>query len=162
MPPCCCLPQPRRLRRKTILNDPFNGPIDPKAIPGSEIAYVVTVTNQGAGNVDADALLITDPLPADSCMVVLDIARPGSGPVEFQDGTPSSSLSYSFASLGSGVDDLDFSDDGGLTFNYDPSPGAFGCDPAVTNIRVNPTGTFAADTGAGSPSAQVTFHVIVN
>jgi uncharacterized repeat protein (TIGR01451 family) len=144
-----------------MVSDPVNGSNDPKAIPGSTVSYVVTVTNQGAGSVDADALLVTDPLPAESCMVVLDMTGPGSGPVEFQDGTPSSSLSYSFISLGSSVDDLDFSNDGGLSFNYIPSAGAFGCDPAITNVRINPGGTFAADTGSGSPSAQFTFHIIV-
>lgn len=54
----------------------------------------------------------------DGCMIVRDIAGFGSGPVEFQDGTPSSGLSYTFVSLASADDDLEFSSDGGVTFGY--------------------------------------------
>lgn len=156
--------QPELIVIKTVstLSDPYSGTIDPRAIPGSEVSYVVDVSNEGAGSVDADSMIITDPLPALACMVVLDIGTLGSGPVDFQDGTPSSGLSYSFTNLGSNMDDLDFSDDGGSTFDYVPSANGQGCDPAVTNLRISPTGTFAADTGAGPPNAQFTFRIIVN
>ena len=155
------LPELTVAKSVTIISDPVNGTTGAKPIPGSELSYVVAITNQGIGTVDANALLITDPIPAGSCMVVADIAGPGSGPVEFQDGTTSSNLAYSFISLGSSIDDLDFSNDGGLSFDYSPSAGTFGCDPAVTDIRINPTGTFAADAGSGSPNAQFSFHIII-
>jgi hypothetical protein len=149
---------------KTVstISDPINGTNYPKAIPGSVVSYVVDVSNEGAGSVDADSMIITDPIPAQNCVVVLDIMTPGSGPVDFQDGTPSSGLSYSFISLGSNVDDLDFSNDGGSTFDYVPSANGQGCDPAVTDLRISPGGTFAADTGAGPPNAQFTIRMIVN
>jgi hypothetical protein len=95
-------------------------------------------------------------------MIVQDIGGAGSGPVDFQDGSPSSGLSYSFISLGSTTDDLEFSSDGGLTYNYTPTADASGCDPLVTHVRVSPTGTFAADTGSGSPEAVFSFHVLVD
>jgi len=146
----------------TTIADPVNGTTNPKAIPGADVQYVLTIRNEGAGTADNDSLLMIDAIPSDSCMRVLDIGGAGSGPVAFQDGTPGSNLSYSFTSLSSTTDDLQFSSDGGATFNYTPTAGGSGCDPAITHIRIQPQGTFAADVGAGSPAATFTFRVIVN
>jgi len=44
------------------LSDPINGTVDPKAIPGAYVRYTIALVNQGIGPVDADSLLITDPL----------------------------------------------------------------------------------------------------
>ena len=57
-------------------------------------------------------------------------------------------------------DDLAFSDDGGATFDYEPSADANGVDTAVNAIRINPKGAFAADSG-GDPSLQLVFKMIV-
>jgi len=149
-------------KQMTTLRDPVNDTSNPKSIPGSEVLYTITVTNRGAGSVDDDALVITDPLPSETCMLVTDISGSGSGPVEFQDGTPSSNLSYSFITLDNATDDLDFSNDGGLTFSYVPSANALGCDPSITDIRINPKGTLAPDVGAGSPRAEFSFRIVVN
>ena len=146
----------------TTLRDPFNDTNNPKAIPGSEVLYSINVSNQGQGTVDDDAIVITDSMPGEACMSVLDLAGPGTGPVEFRDGSPSSDLDYSFLGLASNADDLEFSNDGGLTFNYVPSANALGCDPSITDLRINPKGRFAADTGAGSPSAVFSFRIVVN
>lgn len=158
------LPRPILVVSKAVatIEDPINLTSNPKAIPGSSILYTLTVENQGSGIVDSNTLEISDPVPSDSCMIVTDIAAAGSGPVDFQDGTPSSGLSYSFVSIGNGSDDLEFSSDGGLTYNYSPTAGASGCDPLITHIRIRPSGSFAADTGSGSPSAEFLFRVLVN
>jgi len=47
----------------TILSDPFNAGVDPKAIPGAVVEYDITMTN--TGSVAADAVLVTDTLNAD-------------------------------------------------------------------------------------------------
>lgn len=146
----------------TVVRDPFNDTNNPKAIPGSEVEYSISVTNEGAGTVDADSIVISDSVPADVCLVVRDIAGPGSGPIQFADGSPSSELSYTFISLDSTTDDVDFSNDGGITYNYVPTENARGCDAAVTDIQIKPKGTFAADIGAGSPGAEFLVRVIVN
>ncbi len=155
---------PQLLVTKVVstVEDPVNMTTNPKAIPGSEVLYTLTVNNQGAGTVDNDAVVVTDAIPANSCMRVTDLGGAGSGPVVFQDGSPSSTLTYSFVSLGDATDDLEFSNDGGATYAYTPTPDGFGCDAAVTHIRVNPKGTFAADTGAGAPEFELTFRVLVN
>jgi len=95
-------------------------------------------------------------------MKVADLGAVGSGPVAFQDGTPTSNLTYTFISLASTTDDLEFSDDGGTSFTYVPTANSLGCDPAITHIRILPNGTFPADVGAGSPQAEFTFRVVVN
>lgn len=146
----------------SVVRDPINITTNPKAIPGSEVRYSILVNNQGAGTVDDDTIVVSDTLPANTCAVVLDAAGPGSGPVEFVDGTPSSDLSYSFISLASTTDDLAFSNDGGFTFDYVPVANAVGCDPTITNIQITPKGAFAADTGTGSPSAEFSFRIIVD
>jgi hypothetical protein len=146
----------------TTVEDPINTTSNPKAIPGAEVLYTATITNQGAGAVDADSLLITDQIPANGCLKVSDIAGPGSGPVQFTDGSPSSNISYAFVSLADLTDDVAFSDDGGGTYSYAPVADAAGCDTNVTHIRINPKGSFAADSGGGSPSAEFSFRVIVN
>ena len=142
--------------------DPINLTTNPKAVPGSRVVYTITIENRGDGSVDNDAAVITDSIPSDVCLVVADIGGPGSGPVAFQDGAPSSGLSYTFASLASAADDVDFSQDGGATYDYTPAVNGAGCDPAVTNVRINPKGSFAADTGSGAPQFALSFRAIVN
>ena len=141
--------------------DPVNLTVDPKAIPGGIVEYTITIENQGAGAVDTDSLVILDPVPVYACLFVGDIAAPGSGPVAFVDGTPSSDLTYSFVSLASTADDLAFSDDGGTAFAYVPTPDGSECDTAVTHLQINPTGQFAADTGSGAPSATFSFRILI-
>ena len=146
----------------STVEDPINSTTNPKAIPGSEVLYTVTVENQGSGTVDTDSLEITDAVPNDACLIVTDITTPGSGPVRFEDGTPGSGLSYTFLGLLNTSDDLEFSSNGGLNYNYLPMAGPSGCDPLITHIRINPGGAFAADTGSGSPQAIFSFRVLVN
>jgi hypothetical protein len=144
------------------VEDPINGTLDPKAIPGALIEYTVSVANQGAGTVDNDATVIIDTISGDLCFRLLDAGGAGSGPVDFQDGSPASGLTYAYTSLGNAFDDIEFSNDGGLTFGYTPVDNGAGCDPAVTDIRVNPKGVLAADTGSGSPSFELVFYATVN
>jgi hypothetical protein len=140
--------------------DPVNGTVNPKAIPGSRVEYRISVANQGAGAVDNDATVIIDAIAPEVCFRILDAGT--GGPVDFQDGAPASGLTYTFTSLGSTTDDVDFSNNGGVTFSYAPSDNGTGCDPAVTHIRVNPKGTLAADTGGGSPGFDLVFFATVN
>jgi len=155
---------PELLVAKTVMavEDPFNLTTNPKSIPGADVMYTATITNQGAGTVDADSMVITDPVPANGCLKVIDIAGPGSGPVLFTDGTPSSNVTYTFLGLSDATDDVAFSNDGGATYAYSPVANPAGCDPNVTDISINPKGTFAADVGAGSPSAEFSYRMTVN
>jgi hypothetical protein len=135
------------VKASTVYSDPFNGTTNPKAIPGAFVNYIVTVSNTGAGSVDTDTMVIVDPIPANTDLFVGDLGGVGSGPVAFLDGAPSSGLTYTFTSLASAVDDVGFSNDGGATYTYVPTPDGNGVDPTVTHIRINPKGTFVGNSG---------------
>lgn len=149
------------VKTSTVTEDPLNGSLDPKRIPGAFVEYSVLVNNTGLGAVDADTVDLIDAVPAGVGLYVDDLGGAGSGPVVFSDGTPASGLSYTFISLGSIADDISFSDDGGTSYDYVPSPDAFGVDSAVTHVRIRPKGALAGDavSGAPSPNFTVTFRV---
>ena len=138
--------------------DPVNGATNPKSIPGSTKGYTVRVVNQGTGAVDNNTVLITDKIPTDTKLFVGNLGVPGSGPVTFVNGTPTSALTWTFTALNNLVDDLDFSNDNGATWNYVPTADAQGCDAAVTDIRMRPKGTMP---GGGNPNFELQFRVLV-
>lgn len=148
-------------RTSAPLSDPVNGTVNPKAIPGAVILNTTTLFNSGTGLVDAGTLVITERIDSDSVLMVTNFDGSTAGPVQFVDGVPSSGLSYTFTSLPSQTDDLAFSNDGGLTFDYVPSPDADGVDPAVTNFRLRSGSPFAGDSGAGPTSVQFRFKTRV-
>lgn len=128
-----------------------------RAVPGAALLLAA-----GAGTADNNTVLVQDAIPADTDLSVADFVGAGSGPVAFGDGTPTSALSYTFTSLGSATDDLSFFSDAACTVAIaTPVADAKGVDPTVRCIRVNPKGTFAADTVAGAPSPgfSVSFRV---
>ena len=131
------------------VSDPIDGTVLPKAIPGAVIDYTIKVSNPNAVTV-AKSIVITDSitttLPAGADYYVGDLA--GAGPVVFTDGGVAgiggSGLTYTYTSLASTTDSLSFSNDGGVTWTYVPTPDTDGYDAAVTNIRVSPSSNFAA------------------
>jgi hypothetical protein len=129
-------------------SDPFNGTTNPTAIPGARVRYTIRVGNGDAAQIiDSNSIVVVDPVPAGTSLYVNDIAGPGSGPVRFVDSSPASGLSYVYSGLGSATDSLAFSNDGGITFSYTPTPDANGVDTAVTHIRA---------TASGRPSCNAT------
>ncbi len=147
--------------RKTVatLSDPYSGGTSPKAIPGAIMRYTIRLGNAGPGAADSDSIVIDERVPAGTSLVVADFDAANAGPVAFVDGSPDSGLSYSFSGLGSTTDDIDFSNDGGTTYGYVPTPAADGSDSNVTHVRVTPTGT-ALFTGA-DPVAEFQLKVVV-
>ena len=150
------------LQKNSItLSDPVNGTSNPKAIPGALAEYSITATNTGSGTADNNSIVITDGIPANTALYVNDISGSGTGPIRFVDGATPSGLSYNFVSLASTTDGLSFSNDGGATYVYVPSPDADGVDTTVTNIRIATLGQFLASSGSGDPSFKVLFRVKV-
>lgn len=141
-----------------MISDPFNGTVNPKAIPGSVRNYSIRLTNSGPGTVDNNSLIIMDPLPATLELYVGDLAGAGLGPVIFADGTPVSGLGWTFVSLADMTDSVDFSNDNAATWTYVPVPDGTGFDAAVTHIRMRPQGIMNA-AGGGNPNATLTFQV---
>ena len=156
-------PQPGLTLVKSVLvhSDPFNVASNPKAIPGALMTYTVAVVNSGTGPVDSGTTVITDPIPDNAALFVSDINGAGSGPVLFTQGTTSSTLSYTFTALNNSGDDVDFSNNGGATWTYVPTPGVDGCDPLVTHLRINPKGQFVGTAAAPNPGFSLNYRVCV-
>lgn len=148
-------------KQVSSFNDPFNGTTNPKSIPGSVKLYVVQVANQGAGTVDSNSLYVVDKIPTNTRMFIGDLGTPGSGPISFVNGSTSSALTWTFTALNSTTDDLDFSNDGGTTWTYVPTPDGTGADAAITDIRMRPKGLMPGQV-SGSPSFELQFRVLVN
>lgn len=145
---------------QSVVSDPVHGTSAPKSIPGSVQSYTIRVTNSGPGPVDNNSLVLADPLPARVELFVNDLGGAGQGPVLFADGTPGSGLTWTFTSLSSLTDSIDFSNNNGLTWTYVPVPDANGFDGAVTHIRLRPAGAMNA-AGVGNPWADFTFRARV-
>jgi uncharacterized repeat protein (TIGR01451 family) len=52
------------IKSQTVISDPFNGAVNPKAIPGAVIEYCLDINNTGASQ--ADAIVVTDAIPANT------------------------------------------------------------------------------------------------
>lgn len=152
------LPLPDITVLKTVQNqwDPVNGLVSPRAIPGAQVVYQLLVTNSGRSPSDPNSIAITNPIPASTALLV------AGNPLSFTDGSPSSGLSFTWGGAASLTDDMQFSNDGGVTYNYVPAAGAGGADPAVTHIRITPKGAFRASDGTNHPNFSVTYRVIIN
>jgi uncharacterized repeat protein (TIGR01451 family)/fimbrial isopeptide formation D2 family protein len=149
------------LKTVTVYSDPVNGTTNPKFIPGALAGYTVVATNSGTGAVDNNTLAITDAVPANTALYVKDIGVAGSGPVLFSQGATSSTLSYTYTALGDAADDIEFFGGATPAWGYVPVPGADGCDPLVSSIRISPKGTFVGNPVAPSPSFNLNFRVCV-
>jgi uncharacterized repeat protein (TIGR01451 family) len=148
------IPQPSLtiLKTSTVLSDPVNNTTNPKRIPQAIVRYDITTTNSGPGVVDANTLVITDPIPTDAAMYVLAAGNP----VVFVNGSPVSGLTFNYAT------NVSYSLTGVAgPFTYTPSPDADGFDPLVRAVRIAPGGTMNA-AGGGNPSFTLQFRVRIN
>ncbi len=141
-----------------IISDPINGGSTPKSIPGAVVLYTMRVTNTGNGSSDASSFVFSDLIPNNTELFVDDLSGPGTGPIIFTNGSPTSNLTYSFISLGSVADTLEFSSNNGASWNHTPSPIINGYAASVTNFRFRPTGTFAINAGT-PPFFDLRFQV---
>ncbi|MCB2089695.1 MAG: hypothetical protein KDD98_12830 [Sphingomonadaceae bacterium] len=141
----------------TKVSQTLPGALGDFALPGAVVEYLIIVSNSGNAPPNWDSLVLTETLPTEVALVVDDFAAPGSGPLQFTDGSPATGLGCSFIALSSPSDCYDFSTDG-ISYSYVPVPGPDGTDPAVTHIRIAPSGFLAADTGAGPTSLQLRFR----
>lgn len=120
------------------VSDPVNGTASPKLIPGAVAEYAISATSPSAYTVTNNTIVVIDATPADMELVV----NTAGGPAAFTAG--SSGLTYTFTTLGSTTDRIDFSNNGGASWTYAPVANANGTDPAVTHVRLRPAGTMAA------------------
>ena len=148
------------LKLVQTISDPIHGTTNPYNIPGAQMLYTIQVTNSGGGSTDIDTVIVNDTIPANTDMRVTDLGGAGSGPVLFINGSPVSGLTYTFTSLGSLTDDLEFSTDG-VDWTYAPTPDGNGVDTNVRYIRINPKSSMLGNGGGGDPNFQLRFMVVV-
>ena len=139
------------LKTSTPVSDP-TGSAQPKRIPGAVVRYDISVTNSGPGVVDANTLVIIDPVPANTTLYL-----GGSPPVVFINGSPASGLSYNY------VTHVSYSSVGASgPFTYTPVPDANGFDAAVRAIRIAPAGAMSGASGGNNPSFTLQFQVRID
>jgi uncharacterized repeat protein (TIGR01451 family) len=116
-------------------------------IPGADVDYTITVTNNGGSTVDATTIVLTDLLPPNVTFnnVDLDAGTAGVQPYVLTAGTSGVALAAA---------NVAYTNNNGSTYSYAP---AAGIDPAVDGVRYSPTGTMAANS-----SFSVRFRTRVN
>ena len=138
------------VKSSTIVSDPINSSINPKAIPGAIVAYTLTVANTGPSTVERNSVLIIDTLPAQ--LSVGTAASP-----TFTQGSPTSALTFTSST------DIAFSNSTTAPTKYSSctyTPTA-SYDTNVHFICLNPKGTMAGSTGT-PPSFSITLNAKVN
>jgi len=120
-------------------------------IPGARITYEITVSNVGNAPPNQNSVLVTEELPDEIDLVISDFATPGSGPIQFVEGSPATGLSCAFVSLDSSGDCYAFSTDG-VDYSYEPTDSGDGTDPAVRFIQIRPAGFMDGTDDSGTPS----------
>ena len=123
-----------------VASDPVNGTSNPKAIPGGEMLYTITVTNSGNGAVDIGTTVVTDPIPANMSLCVSTICN--NPIVGFSCSTaPDCGLTYPSVTYSNGG-----------AYTYTAIPDAAGYDANVTGVSINPSGHLNGASGGKNPS----------
>ncbi|MEM9180393.1 MAG: hypothetical protein AAGA89_11805 [Pseudomonadota bacterium] len=149
-----CSKEPVANKVVTIVSDEL-GSASPFALPGSVIAYDITVTNEGQ-RLDDGTVMLTDELPADVKLIVT-----GASAFTLSDGATASDLTLNWVDSASPSDGVSFSTDG-TDFTYTPSPDADGADAAITHVRFDLDGAMRQRIdGVSDPSFTVSFQAIV-
>ena len=149
-----CSKEPVASKAVTVVSDAL-GSATPFALPGSVIAYDITVTNEGQ-RLDDGTVMLTDELPADVKLIVT-----GASAFTLSDGATTSDLTLNWGDAASASDGVSFSTDG-VDFTYLPSPDGDGADAAITHVRFDLEGAMRQRIdGASDPSFTVSFQAIV-
>jgi len=127
------------------------------ALPDALVDYQILVSNVGNAPPNEDSVVVTEQLPIELALSLADFGAPGTGPVQFAQGSTPSNLNCTFAAFSSASDCYDFSTDGS-DYSYEPSDSGNGTDPNVRYIRIRPSGFMAANLGSGAPSFELRFR----
>lgn len=107
---------------------------NPRAIPASIVEYELLVANIPAETDGTSGPAIVNPIPAQLSLFVGDIGT-GNGPFVYETTNGASGFECRFETLSSMSDCVEFSDDGGQSFDYVPAPDRQGFDPDITHLR---------------------------
>lgn len=116
-----------------------------RVVPGSVVDFSLSVTGPTEGGSTATSFAIVDAVPEHLALFVGDLTQSGTGPAMFKD--HDSGLEFSFGGLADPADSIEFSRDGGKTFDYVPVADIDGFDHNVTHIRLRPSGALLPTNG---------------
>jgi hypothetical protein len=122
--------------------DPVAGTAYPKAIVGAKKRVTVVVTNPDIVASDLNSVRVEIPTQAGSAIALDGDGASIGAPIKFTDGTPSSTLAFSYTNAGDGGDDVDFYADG-TGWAYVPTPGDLVSQRLVKKVRLKPRGKLA-------------------
>ncbi|WP_404338453.1 spore coat protein U domain-containing protein [Sphingomonas sp. MMS12-HWE2-04] len=123
--------------------DPISGTSFPKAIIGAKKMMTVVVANPDIVATDLNSVRVEIPTQAKTSIALEGDGASSGAAIKFTDGTPSSTLAFSYTSAGDGADDVDFYADG-TGWAYVPTPGDAVSQGLVTKVRLKPRGKLAA------------------
>jgi hypothetical protein len=131
----CTMPKISMTKVSSVFSDPINGQTNPKAIPGADIDYVLTIFNQGGSAVDLNTQAITDALPNnfDFFNGDIDTGIAGTQNVVITPGTSGLTLAAA---------NVTYSSTGTAPYTYTP---AAGYDALMRGLRIAPQGSMAAN-----------------
>lgn len=122
--------------------DPVAQTTNPKAIVGAKQRITIVVTNSDIVPADLNTVRIELPVQAGTAVALEGDGASSGSAIKFADGTPASTLAFSYAGAGDMSDDVDFYS-AGLGWSYVPTPGDAASQSMVTKIRLKPRGVFA-------------------
>lgn len=123
------------LKSLTTLSDPTGGGT-PYSIPGALVRYSLVVGNFDTFALDNNSLVLTDPIPAGTSLVVTEPV------VTIVNNPAATGLTMVYNHRGDLTDQVEFSSDGSNFATYIPIDDGSGVAPAVTHLRIRPTGAF--------------------
>jgi hypothetical protein len=129
----------------SVVGNPIGQDDVSNTAPGAIVDFSVVVKGPTERGAPATSFGISDKVPEHLSLFVGDLQGSGSGPAAFTD--HDSGLQFSFDGLSNANDSVEFSSDGGATFDYIPVPDADGFDANVTHVRFRPRGALLMTTG---------------
>lgn len=138
-----------------VVSDPFNNSTNPKAIPGAVVEYTATLNNDNLGSPDDNTFVYTAPIPAETALIVSGSNIAGYNcdtAADLIHGSPSSGLSCPSGAI-------TYSNDGGSSWTYTPSPDASGADAFITHMKISLNGRFSGSLPSSPSSATVSYRV---
>lgn len=142
------------LKSVQSLSDPINGTTNQKSIPAATMEFTIEVENRGSLSPDADTLTVVDNIPPELSLCVTAGCYAG-GPVVLD--TTASPVPPGISLLS-----IEYSNNGGASFGYTPSPDGNGFDGSIDAVRVTLGGTFASVDTGGVPSFLLKLAARIN
>ncbi len=120
---------------KTI-HDPVNGINNPKAIPGATVEYTITAKNTSGGVADNGSTEVKDKVPAKMKLCVTTTGQCNVPSVNSANNTSGLTLAS-----------VQYSNNNGTSFAYNPVPDSGGYDSAVTDVKYQFNNQFKGSCG---------------